>query len=112
MNSKNRTSASNIIILKRITAAVMCMMLFFVLLFTISYITLESDHDCCGRDCPVCECLEACGNALRLFRCGSGADSHNSIVSAHAVFLTLAIAFAALVFNRETPVTDKIRLNI
>ena len=97
--------------LRRVTAAITCMVLLFVLLFSITYITLESDHDCCGEDCHICECLEACGKTLSLFRCGSGTGTAVS-AAAHTVFLVLVPAFASRVLGRETPVTDKIRLNI
>ena len=107
----NRTSASRNIDLRRILAAAVCMLLLFILLFSISYVMLESDHDCCGEDCHVCECLEACGNALSLFRCGSGTGA-DTAVAAHAVFFVFALGLVSLVQGRETPVTDKIRLNI
>ena len=71
MYAKNKTSAYRNTDLKRI-AAITCMVLLFVLLFSITYISLESDHDCCGEDCHICECLEACGKTLSLIRCGSG----------------------------------------
>lgn len=97
--------------LRKIAAAMTCMVLLFVLLFSISYITLESDHDCCGENCHICECMEACGNALQMFRCGTGTNSQ-TVVAAHAFILVITLGFASLVTGRETPVSDKIRLNI
>ena len=108
---RNKTSASRKTVLRKLAASLTIMVLLFVLLFSISYVTLESDHDCCGENCHVCECLEACGNALRLFRAGTGSAAHAAI-TVHAVFLVITIVFASAVFGRETPVTDKIRLNI
>ena len=111
MRLRNKTSASRKTVFRKLAASLTIMVLLFVLLFSISYVTLESDHDCCGENCHVCECLEACGNALRLFRTGTGSAAH-AAVTAHAVFLVITIVFASAVFGRETPVTDKIRLNI
>jgi hypothetical protein len=87
------------------------MVLLFVMLFSISYVTLESDHDCCGEECHICECLEACGNALRLVRTGAGTGA-NAAITTYAVFFLITAFFANAVFTRETPVSDKIRLNI
>lgn len=111
LRPKNKTSASRNMDLRKIAAAMTCLVLLFVLLFSISYITLESDHDCCGENCHVCECMEACGNALQMFRCGSGTGAVTA-VAAYAVYLAITLGFASLVIGRETPVTDKIRLNI
>ena len=111
LRPKNKTNASRNMDLRKIAAAMTCLVLLFVLLFSISYITLESDHDCCGENCHVCECMEACGNALQMFRCGSGTGAV-TVVAANAVFLVITLGFASLVIGRETPVTDKIRLNI
>ena len=92
-------------------ASLTVMVLLFVMLFSISYVTLESDHDCCGEECHICECLEACGNALRLVRTGSGTGA-NAAITTYAVFFLITVVFANAVFTRETPVSDKIRLNI
>ena len=107
----NKTIASRKIDLRKMAASLTVMVLLFVLLFSISYVTLESDHDCCGEECHVCECLEACGNALRLFRTGTGSAVH-ATVTTHAIFFVITIVFASAVFGKETPVSDKIRLNI
>ena len=107
----NKTIASRKTDLRKIAASLTVMVLLFVLLFSISYVTLESDHDCCGEECHVCECLEACGNALRLFRTGAGSIAHAAITT-HAIFFVITIVFASAVFGKETPVSDKIRLNI
>ena len=65
MYAKNKTSAYRNTDLKKFAAAITCMVLLFVLLFSITYISL----DCCGEDCHICECLEACGKTLSLIRC-------------------------------------------
>ena len=107
----NKTIASRKTDIRKIAASLTVLVLLFVLLFSISYVTLESDHDCCGEECHVCECLEACGNALRLVRTGTGSIAHAAIAT-HAIFFVITIVFASAVFGKETPVSDKIRLNI
>ena len=111
MRPINKTIASRKTDLRKMAASLTVMVLLFVLLFSISYVTLESDHDCCGEECHVCECLEACGNALRLVRTGTGSVAHAAIASS-AVFFVITIVFASAVIGKETPVSDKIRLNI
>lgn len=111
MRPINKTTASRRTGFRKIAASLTVMVLLFVMLFSISYVTLESDHDCCGEECHVCECLEACGNALRLVRTGSGTAAHSAI-SAYAIFFAITVVFATAVFGKETPVSDKIRLNI
>ena len=111
MRPLNKTIASRKTDLRKIAASLTVLVLLFVLLFSISYVTLESDHDCCGEECHVCECLEACGNALRLFRCSAG-SADNAAIGLSAVFFAITLVFASAIFGKETPVTDKIRLNI
>ena len=107
----NKTPASRKTGFRKIAASLTVMVLLFVMLFSISYVTLESDHDCCGEECPICECLEACGNALRLFRTGAGSVAHAAITT-HAIFFVITLVLASAVIGKETPVSDKIRLNI
>ena len=111
MRPINKTNTSRRTGFRKIAASLTVTVLLFVMLFSISYVTLESDHDCCGEECHICECLEACGNALRLVRTGAGTGS-NSVITAYAVFFFITVVFANAIFTRGTPVSDKIRLNI
>ena len=92
----------------RLLAAAACLLLFVVLFSATSYLALESNHDCIGEDCPVCACLEQCGQVIRLMGTGLLADA--------------VILFAALpirqdftgffsVFLLRTPVLQRVRLN-
>ena len=40
-------------------------LLVFVMLFSVLFIVLEADHDCCGEDCAVCAQIRACEDLLR-----------------------------------------------
>ena len=46
-------------------ASALAVLLAFVMLFSVVYIALEADHDCCGEDCAVCVQLRTCENLLR-----------------------------------------------
>ena len=46
-------------------AALLALVLAFVMLFSVLYIALEADHDCCGDDCVICAQLQVCGNLLK-----------------------------------------------
>lgn len=46
-------------------AAVLALLLALVMLFSVLYIALEADHDCCGEDCAICAQLRACQDLLR-----------------------------------------------
>ena len=46
-------------------ASALAVLLALVMLFSVVYIALEADHDCCGEDCAVCVQLRTCENLLR-----------------------------------------------
>ena len=46
-------------------AAVLAVLLAFIMLFSAVYIALEADHDCCGENCVICAQLRACEELLR-----------------------------------------------
>ena len=45
--------------------SVLALLAAFMLLFSVLYIALEADHDCCGEDCAICAQLRACEDLLR-----------------------------------------------
>ena len=46
-------------------SAVLTVLLALVMLFSVVYIALESEHDCCGEDCMICAQLRACEELLQ-----------------------------------------------
>ena len=46
-------------------AAMLALLLAFVMLFSVLYIAFEADHNCCGEDCAVCAQIHACEDLLR-----------------------------------------------
>lgn len=64
---------------KRLVSA-LALLLALIMLFSVLYIALEADHDCCGDDCAVCAQLQVCENLL------------------HNLLLTTAVLIAAWSF--------------
>nr|MCR5719967.1 hypothetical protein [Lachnospiraceae bacterium] len=63
----------------RITAGIMGLMMLVIVLFSSFYIAAEADHDCCGEDCPICDCIHRCENTLRGI--GDGAAVRSAAVA-------------------------------
>lgn len=38
-------------------AAVICIFLIFVTFASLFYVAREEDHNCTGKDCPICACV-------------------------------------------------------
>ena len=49
----------------RITAIVLCVLFIFSILFSVSFILREADHDCVGENCPICYQISVCENTLK-----------------------------------------------
>ena len=92
----------------RIAAGIMGLMMLVLVLFSAFYIAAEADHECCGEDCPICECIHHCENALRGI--GNGTAVRPAIVAPVILFL-LAAAFIITAVSRDTLISRKVRLN-
>ncbi len=46
-------------------ASMLALLAAFIMLFSVLFIALEADHDCCGEDCAICTQIRACENLLR-----------------------------------------------
>ena len=92
----------------RMTAGIMGLMLLVFVLFSTFYMAAEVDHDCTGEDCPVCACIQMCGETLR--GTGGGAAVQPSAILPVLVVLLAAGIFAVSI-SKETLVSQKVRLN-
>ena len=45
--------------------SVLAMLVAFIMLFSVLFMVLEADHDCCGEGCAVCARIRACEGLLR-----------------------------------------------
>ena len=46
---------------KKSMAAVICIFLIFVTFASLFYVAREEDHNCTGKDCPICACVHQAG---------------------------------------------------
>ena len=93
---------------KRITAALLGLLILAAALFSVAFLIAEADHDCAGENCSVCVCIRICTEFLTRQR-------QKAFVVAETVLPVLCVLLPALVFSapvtKETPVSGKVRLN-
>ncbi len=46
-------------------ASALALLVAIIMLFSVLYIALEADHDCCGEGCAICAHIRACDDLLR-----------------------------------------------
>ena len=102
----NRSKISTV--LKTLTAFTGAAVL-FVVLFSSLYIILEADHDCCGEECHICETLENCQATLH--QIGAVPVAGSAVIASVFFFIALSLREVRR-FSNETPVADKVQLNI
>ncbi len=95
-------------VFRRTAAAVVCLTMIAVILFSAFCIAAEADHDCTGEDCQVCVILHQCENILR--RAGEAAAVLSAAVLP-VLFTILAVLCLAAAVLQETPVSQKVRMN-
>ena len=93
----------------KIAAGIIAIMMLLYIVFSTFFISLEANHKCADEEnCPICVCVQICQNTLHQI----------SDFTALAVFAFVPIIFlvgvsftVSLNLIKETPVTNKIRLN-
>lgn len=95
--------------IKRVMTALLGAAVLFVVLFSSLYIMLEADHDCCGEDCHICETLANCQATLH--QIGAVPVAGSAVITSVFFFIAVNLREARRSSN-ETPVSDKIQLNI
>ena len=103
MNGSRTSTALRILTALSVTAVL------FVVLFSSLYIMLEADHDCCGEDCHICETLENCQATLH--QIGAVPVAGSAVIASVFFFIALSLREVRR-FSNETPVSDKVQLNI
>ncbi|MCR5255510.1 MAG: hypothetical protein K6D96_06215 [Acetatifactor sp.] len=93
---------------KRFAAGIMAMMMLVIVLFSISFIAAEADHDCSGDDCPICAGIRFCENTLEQISNGAAVQS---VAVIPATLLCISILFSVCVRKQNTPVSLRVRLN-
>ena len=93
---------------RRFSATLLAAVLTAVMLFSVFFIVLESNHDCPGEDCFVCVLLHSCEGVLRQSALVS------AVLSAAALLRSLWSACALWPFEAlvsATPVSLKVKIS-
>lgn len=93
----------------KIAAGIIAMMVLLYIILSTFFISLEANHKCDDEEnCPICVCMQICQNTLHQF-----SDFAASVVYSFVpVLLSIGVLFIiSLNLVKETPVTNKIRLN-
>ncbi len=93
----------------KIASGIIAIMMLLYIVFSTFFISLEANHKCADEEnCPICVCMQICQNTLHQI----------SDFTALAVFAFVPVIFllgvsfvVSLNLIKETPVTNKIRLN-
>ncbi len=93
---------------QRGAACIMAVMMLLVVLLSSFFIAVHADHDCTGEDCPICASIQHCENAIRGI--GSGVTAVSAVIVPVLISLLLISGGVAL-FQFDTPVSTKVRLN-
>lgn len=92
----------------RIMAGIMGLMMLVIVLFFTFYIASEADHDCCGKNCPICAIMQQCDNTLHGI--GDGITGSGG-AAAVILFTVIAPAFVVTAASSDTLISRKVRLN-
>lgn len=94
--------------LHRIAAVILAVLMIAVVVFSSFTIAFESEHNCEGEGCRICECIEICIAILN----NLGIRLSSAVSAAYVMlFLGVEAALVISVIKKETPVTTKVRLN-
>lgn len=89
-------------------SAVLCALLVVSTFASALFIALETEHDCEGEECHICECIELCEAILQQVETALPIVTASIVFSVVSIFLYLSDVD---VFCLKTPVSQKIRLN-
>ena len=93
---------------KRIASVIFGMLMFFIVLSSAFFIAFETNHECTGEDCPICELIIQCVNTLH--QIGEWIAPLSAAVIPIVFMLYIAHRFD-LFFLQETLISRKVRLN-
>ena len=93
----------------KFAAGIIAMMMLLYIVFSTFFISLEANHKCEDEEnCPICVCMQICQNTLHQI-----SDVATAVIVAFVpALLVLGVSFfVSENLIKETPVTNKIRLN-
>lgn len=95
---------------KRVFSMAVCILFLFVTFASLFYIVKEENHNCTGKDCPICANIHQAEQTLK--KLGTGMVVHATVNPMSFMFIfILAIAGRALVVTNTSLVSQKVRLN-
>lgn len=92
----------------RITAGVVGIMMFFIVMFSVFYMAAEAGHECDEDNCPICACIQQCQDILHRL--------DNGVVPPVTFALAIALSLIAVLFfscdiTHKTLISKKVQLN-
>ncbi len=91
-----------------VISTVLCALLVVSAFASAAFIAMETEHDCEGEECHVCEYIELCEAILQQVGTALPVVTISLVFSVSSIFLHLPDVD---VFCLKTPVSQKIRLN-
>lgn len=93
---------------RRITAALLCVLVVLVVVASSACIVCRAHHDCCGEGCAICGFIQRCEDILRTLTAGAFVYAAVPAI----LFLVAILAGAAVsAFSAATLIEQNIRLN-
>lgn len=94
--------------MKKVLAFAICAVLILSLVFSISFISHEAEHDCVGEECVICAVISRCAEFLeRLLAVSALALLFGAVRS----FVICVVGEAEAVFATHSPVKLKVKLS-
>ena len=93
---------------KKKIAAILALLVLFVMLLSVTYVAAESNHQCEGADCPVCHQICICEQILKTL---SGAAGTAIIWYVFWQNLCRVVSVVAGFVRRDTLVSLKVKLS-
>jgi hypothetical protein len=85
-----------------------CVIFIIITLFSMFFIHKEHNHECKGKDCPICECIRITNQTLKWL--GFKVNEY-SLIILNIFPLIIKFYFTTLIISFLSLVNQKIRLN-
>lgn len=93
---------------KKSIAAVICIFLIFVTFASLFFVAREENHNCTGKDCPICACVHQAKQVLR----NLGTTPAVGFFASPVIFIAETVALPGLwIILSISLVHQKVRLN-
>lgn len=93
---------------KKKIAAILALLVLFVMLLSVTYVAAESNHRCEGADCPICHQICICEHVLKTL---SGAASVSIMWYVLRQNLCQVVSVVSGFVRRDTLVSLKVKLS-